>query len=65
MLGSVGRAVDVQLVKLQPSVISDRGRVIEGGGGYIRDPMVKQNEATNPDNRPDKPPCGKTAYEIC
>ncbi len=69
ILGSVGGSVDVQLrpsivVKLQPSVLSGRGRVIEGGGGYMMDPMVTQNDATNPDNRPDKPPCRKTTNKI-
>lgn len=59
--GTVGETVDVQLlfsvkVKLHPSVVSGRGRVIPGRGGYITDPMLKHSDATNPDMRPDKPP---------
>ncbi len=68
-LGSVGKAVEVQLrppvvVKLQPSVVSDRGRVISGEGGYIRPPRLTHKDATKPDRRPDKAPYRKTAQEI-
>lgn len=56
-----GRAVEVQLrlsavVKLQPSVVSDRGRVISGEGGYILAPMLTQRDMINPDIRPVKAP---------
>lgn len=59
--GTVGETVEVQLelsvkVKLHPSVVSGRGRVISGGGGYTTDPMLKHSDATNPDMRPDNPP---------
>lgn len=56
----VGAAVDVQVwltaVRLQPSVVSDRGLVIAGGGGYIWAPMPTHRDTTNPDTRPDKAP---------
>lgn len=60
-LGTVGEMVEVQLlisvkVKLHLSVVSGRGRVISGGGGYTTDPMPKHSDATNPDMRPDNPP---------
>lgn len=60
-VGCAGRAVEVQLrlsavVKLQPSVVSDRGRVISGGGGYIWAPMPTHRDKINPDTRPDKAP---------
>lgn len=59
---SVGGIVEVQLrlsviVKLHPSVVSGRGRVISLGEGYTKDPMLTHKEATNPDTRPDIPPC--------
>lgn len=64
----LGRAVEVQLrllgeVELQPSVLSGRGWVNAGEGGYSCAPRVTHIDATNPDNKPDKPPCGKTAHE--
>lgn len=57
----VGRAVEVQLrlsvaVKLHPSVVRDRGRLISGGGGYIWAPMPTHRDTTNPDARPVKAP---------
>lgn len=57
----VGRAVEVQVrmsavVKLQPSVVSDRGRVSVGGGGYSWAPIPTQRETANPDTRPAKAP---------
>lgn len=60
-LGSVGRAVEVQLrvsvvVRLQPSVLSDSGRVIAGGGGYTWAPRPTHRDTTNPDTRPVKAP---------
>lgn len=60
-VGWVGKAVEVQLrltgvVKLQPSVVSVRGRVISRGGGYILDPMLTQRDTINPDIRPDTAP---------
>ena len=42
------------------SMVSDRGRVIAGGGVDITDPMLRHKEATHPDTRPDKPPFRKT-----
>lgn len=65
VLGSVGRAVEVQLrlspvAKLQPSVVIGRGRVISGMGGDIRDARQKAKAATNPVTRPDKPPYRKS-----
>ncbi len=59
--GRVGRAVKVQLrlsvvLKLQPSVFSDRGRVIAGSGGYICAPIPTHRDTTNPDTRPQKAP---------
>lgn len=68
-VGCVGKAVEVQLrlsveVKLESPMVSDRGRVIAGGGGYITDPMLRHKEATNPETRLDKPPFRKTAHEI-
>lgn len=59
--GCVGKAVEVQLrlsvvVKLQPSVVSDRGRLISGDGGYIWAPMPTHRANTNPDTRPDNAP---------
>lgn len=67
--GSVGRIVEVQLrlsvrVKLHPSVVSGRGRVISCGEGCITDPRLTQKEATNPDTRPNIPPCWETAHLI-
>lgn len=61
-LGPVGRAVEVQLrppvtVKLQPSVVSARGRVTSGEGGYIWAPIPTHRDMTNPDKSPDKAPC--------
>lgn len=60
-VGCVDRAVEVQfrlsvVVKLQPSVASDRGLIIAGGGGYIWAPMPTQSDTTNPDTRPDNAP---------
>lgn len=59
---TVGEMVEVQLelsvkVRLHPSVVSGRGRVISGRGGYITDPMLRHSDATKPDMRPDNPPC--------
>ena len=64
-VGCVGRAAEVQLrlsvvVKFELSMVSDRGRVIAGGGVDITDPMLRHKEATHPDTRPDKPPFRKT-----
>lgn len=61
----LGRAVEVQLrpgsgeVALQPAVLSGRGWVIAGEGGYSTAPRVTHIDATNPDNKPAKPPCAK------
>lgn len=68
-VGCVGKAVEVQLglsvvVKLQPSMVSDRGRVIAGGGGYITDAMLTPQDTSNPDTRLEKPPFRKTADKI-
>lgn len=67
VLGSVGRAVGVQLgpaveVKLQPSVVNNNGLVFAGVGGYSTHPMLMHNDVTIPDTRPDKPPFGTTQY---
>lgn len=68
-VGCVGKAVEVQLglsvvVKLQPSMVSDRGRVIAGGGGYITDAILTPQDTSNPDTRLEKPPFRKTADKI-
>lgn len=60
-VGWVGNAVEVQLrlsgmVKLHPSVVSVRGRVISWGGGYILDPILTQRDTINPDIRPETAP---------
>lgn len=60
-LGSDGRAVEVQLRlltvgKLQPSVVSGKGRVISGGEGDIRPPRPTHTDTAKPNTRPDKPP---------
>lgn len=60
-LCNVGTWVEVQLklsviVKLQPSVVSDRGRLISGGGGYIWAPMATQRDTASPNTTPDKAP---------
>lgn len=60
-ISCVGRAVEVQLrppvmVKLQPSVVSGRGLVNSGGGGYTWAPMPTHRDTTKPDTRPDKAP---------
>lgn len=62
-----GRAVDVQLrlsavVTLQPSVVSDRGRVASAEGGYMLDPMLTQSAMVSPDITPDRAPWGFTEY---
>lgn len=59
---TVGEMVEAQLelsvkVKLHPSVVSGRGRVISGRGGYTTDPMLKHSDVAKPDMRPDNPPC--------
>lgn len=46
----------VALVKLQPPVVSDKGRVRAGGGGYSWAPIPTQRDRTNPDTRPDIAP---------
>lgn len=43
-------------VKLQPSVVSDRGRVSAGLGGYIWAPTPTHRDTANPDNRPSSAP---------
>lgn len=57
-----GGEVHVRLaavVKLQPSVVSDNGRVSAGGGGENWAPTPTHRDKTSPDKRPDKAPLKK------